>query len=437
MSDRYSFATPLWRSLRHRNYRLYLTGQLVSVCGTWMQQVAQSWLVYRLTGSATLLGIVGFATQIPVFGLGPIAGVIIDRYSPHRVTVLTQSAALVQALLLSLLTLMGWVQPAHIILLGFVLGIVNAFDMPARQALVNQMVDAKDLSNAVALNSSMINAARIVGPGLAGIVVARVGEGACFTINAVSYLAVIMALLAMKLPKKSDESARQFSIAHSLVEGLRYTLATVPIRDVLLLLGLVGFMGMPYMTLMPVFAAEIHKSGADALGLMLGAVGFGALIGALFLAQRATVLGLGRIIVVATLGFGLGLIVFTVSRVFWLSLVILMGVGFGWMVLIAASNTALQTLADNEMRGRVMSLFSMMLVGMAPFGSLLAGWAADQVGAPLVVATGGGFCAVAGIVFARRLPRLREAAKPILAARGIILETNVKEKSRTILDKNY
>jgi len=424
--------SPLWRSLRHRNYRLYLTGQLVSVCGTWMQQVAQSWLVYRLTGSATLLGIVGFATQIPVFGLGPIAGVIIDRYSPHRVTVLTQSAALVQALLLSLLTLMGWVQPAHIILLGFVLGIVNAFDMPARQALVNQMVDAKDLSNAVALNSSMINAARIVGPGLAGIVVARVGEGACFTINAVSYLAVIMALLAMKLPKKSDESARQFSIAHSLVEGLRYTLATVPIRDVLLLLGLVGFMGMPYMTLMPVFAAEIHKSGADALGLMLGAVGFGALIGALFLAQRATVLGLGRIIVVATLGFGLGLIVFTVSRVFWLSLVILMGVGFGWMVLIAASNTALQTLADNEMRGRVMSLFSMMLVGMAPFGSLLAGWLADRVGAPLVVATGGAFCAVAGVIFARELPRLRAAARPILVARGIIVDPTAGDEATGI-----
>ena len=397
-----------------------------------MQQVAQSWLIYRLTGSATLLGIVGFATQIPVFGLGPIAGVIIDRYSPHRVTVLTQSAALVQALLLSLLTLMGWVQPAHIILLGFVLGIVNAFDMPARQALVNQMVDAKDLSNAVALNSSMINAARIVGPGLAGVVVAKVGEGACFTINAVSYLAVIMALLAMKLPKKSDESARQFSIAHSLVEGLRYTLATVPIRDVLLLLGLVGFMGMPYMTLMPVFAAEIHKSGADALGLMLGAVGFGALIGALFLAQRATVLGLGRIIVIATLGFGLGLIVFTVSRVFWLSLVILMGVGFGWMVLIAASNTALQTLADNEMRGRVMSLFSMMLVGMAPFGSLLAGWLADRVGAPLVVATGGAFCAVAGVIFARELPRLRAAARPILVARGIIVDPTAGDEATGI-----
>ena len=262
--------------------------------------------------------------------------------------------------------------------------------------------------------------------------VARVGEGACFTINAVSYLAVIMALLAMKLPKKSDESARQFSIAHSLVEGLRYTLATVPIRDVLLLLGLVGFMGMPYMTLMPVFAAEIHKSGADALGLMLGAVRFGALIGALFLAQRATVLGLGRIIVVATLGFGLGLIVFTVSRVFWLSLVILMGVGFGWMVLIAASNTALQTLADNEMRGRVMSLFSMMLVGMAPFGSLLAGWLADRIGAPLVVATGGAFCAVAGVIFARELPRLRAAARPILVARGIIVDPTAGDEATGI-----
>ena len=391
-----------------------------------MQQVAQSWLVYRLTGSATLLGVVGFATQFPVFGLAPIGGVIIDRHSPHRITVLTQTAALVQALLLAMLTLMGWIQPGHIVVLGFVLGIINAFDMPARQALVNQMVDVKDLSNAVALNSSMINAARIVGPGLAGIVVAKMGEGVCFMINGVSYLAVIVALLAMKLPARSP-SAKQLSLAHSLVEGVRYVLATVPIRDILLLLGLVGFMGMPYITLMPVFAAKVHGSGADALGLMLGAVGFGALIGALFLARRATVLGLGRVIVVATLGFGIGLIVFTFSRIFWLSLVILMAVGFGWMVLIAASNTALQTLADDQMRGRVMSLFSMMLVGMAPFGSLLAGWLADRIGAPTVIAAGGAFCAVAGVIFARDLPRLRAAARPILVARGIVLEPTAVE----------
>ena len=414
--------SPVWRSLRHRNYRLYLTGQLVSVCGTWMQQIALSWLIYRLTGTATLLGVVGFASQIPIFALSAIGGVFADRYSCHRVAVWTQSASLIQAVLLSLLTLMGWIEPMHVVLLGIVLGVVSAFDMPARQALVHRLVDAEDLPNAVALNSSMINAARIVGPALAGLVVAKFGEGLCFVINAVSYLAVIAALLAMKLPERPRESARRLSIGGSLIEGARYTLATTPIRDLLILLGIVGFMGMPYMTLMPVFAGEIHKSGADALGLMMGAVGVGALIGALFLAHRATIVGLGRIMVVATLGFGFALVLFTVSRVFWISLLLLIGVGCGWMVLIAASNTALLTLADDDMRGRVMSLFSMMLVGMAPFGSLLAGWSADRVGAPLVVAVGGGLCALAGIIFARQLPRLREAAKPILAARGISVE---------------
>jgi MFS family permease len=422
------FATsPLWRSLRHRNYRLYLAGQLVSVCGTWMQQVALSWLVYRLTGSATLLGVVGFASQIPIFGLGAIGGVISDRYSCHRVAVWTQCAALAQAVLLSLLTLMGWIQPLHIILLGIALGVVYAFDMPARQALVHQLVDVEDLPNAVALNSSMINAARIIGPALAGVVVAEFGEGVCFMINAVSYVAVIVALLMMKLAERPWKAAPTVSIGRSLIEGARYMFATTPIRDVLILLGVIGFMGMPYMTLMPVFAAHVHKSGANALGLMFGAVGVGALMGALFLAQRKSIVGLGRVIVVATLGFGLGLIVFTLARELWLSLLFLVGVGCGWMVLIAATNTALQTLADNEMRGRVMSLFSTMIVGMAPFGSLLMGWAADQVGAPLVVAIGGGFCTIAGIIFARQLPRLRQAAKPILAARGIILESNVGE----------
>ena len=427
MQLKFSTSSPLWRSLRHRNYRLYLAGQLVSVCGTWMQQVALSWLVYRLTGSATLLGVVGFASQIPIFGLGPIGGVISDRYSCHRVAVWMQSAALTQALLLSLLTLMGWIQPLHIILLGIALGIVYAFDMPARQALVHELVDIEDLANAVALNSSMINAARIVGPALAGFVVAKYGEGVCFMINALSYIAVIVALLMMKFAGRLPRKATTISIRRSLIEGYRYTLATTPIRDLLILLGVVGLMGMPYMTLMPVFAAQVHRSGADALGMMFGAVGLGALIGALFLAQRKNIFGLGRVIVIAALGFGVGLIVFTVARAFWLSLLLLVGVGCGWMVLIAASNTALQTLADNEMRGRVMSLFSMMLVGMAPFGSLLAGWAADQVGAPVVVAIGGGFCAVAGVIFAQQLPRLREAAKPILAARGIILDANVNE----------
>jgi MFS family permease len=423
MQSNFTASSPLWRSLRHRNYRLYLSGQLVSVCGTWMQQVALSWLVYRLTGSATLLGVVGFASQIPILVLGPIGGVINDRYSSHRVAVWTQCSALVQALLLALLTLTGWIQPVHIIVLGTALGVIYAFDMPARQALVHQLVEPDDLANAVALNSSMINAARIVGPALAGVVVASFGEGICFVINAASYVATITALLMMKFAEPPPRQATVTSIGRSLIEGYRYTMATTPIRDLLILLGVVGVMGMPYMTLMPVFAAHVHRSGADTLGIMFGAVGLGALIGALFLARRKSIIGLGRVIVFATVGFGAGLICFTVSDLFWLSLLLLVGAGCGWMVLIAASNTALQTLADNEMRGRVMSLFSMMLVGMAPFGSLLAGWAADQVGAPLVVAIGGGFCAVAGVVFARQLPRLREAAKPILAARGIILET--------------
>jgi MFS family permease len=333
---------PLWRSLRHRNYRLYLIGQLVSVCGTWMQQVAQSWLIYRLTGSATLLGLVGFATQIPVFVLGAIGGVVSDRYSSHRVALWTQTAALFQAIVLAGLTLAGWIQPLHIILLGVVLGVVNAFDMPARQALVHRLIAPDDLANAVALNSSMINAARIIGPGLAGLLVAKLGEGACFLVNSASYLAVIVALLGMKLPPQTIIPTKALSIVHSLAEGFRYASRITPIRDVLLLLGVVGVMGMPYITLMPVFAADVHNSGADALGLMMGSVGLGALIGALYLAWRSSVIGLGRLIVVATLGFGLALIAFTVSKLYWLSLLLLVAVGLGWMVLIAASNTALQ-----------------------------------------------------------------------------------------------
>jgi len=423
------FRSPLWRSLRHRNYRLYLTGQLVSVCGTWMQQVALSWLVYRLTGSATLLGVVGFAGQVPVLALGAVGGVVSDRSSPHRVALLTQCALFVQAFILSALALSGWIQPSHIIALSILSGIVNAFDMPARQALVYQLVDAEDLPNAVALNSSIINAARIVGPGLAGVVIAELGEGVCFLINGLSYLAVIIALYAMDRPTGRSISPTHVSFAESLTEGLRYVAATAPIRDLLLLLGVVGVMGMPYITLMPVFAADIHKSGADALGMMMGAVGCGALIGALSLARRKSIIGLGRVIAITTLGFGVALVAFTVSQAFWLSLLFLGCVGITWMVVIAASNTVLQTLADDHMRGRVMSLFTTMLVGMAPFGSLLAGWLADHYGAPVVVAGGGTVCAIAALVFARQLPRLRAAAQPILLARGIISPSATSAKS--------
>jgi MFS family permease len=281
-------------------------------------------------------------------------------------------------------------------------------------------VEPDDLPNAIALNSSMINAARIVGPGLAGLLVAAFGEGFCFLINALSYLAVLWALLAMQLARTGRAAKPHLSIVHSLAEGIRYIRRSAPIRSLLLLLGALGLLGMPYMTLMPVFAGKVHGGGADALGLMMGSVGLGALSGALFLARRGALRGLGKIIVASTVGFGLGLALFTAARVFWLSLVVLLGVGCCWMVLIAACNTLLQALAADTVRGRVMSIFSMMLVGMAPFGSLLAGWLADRVGAPLVVAAGGFCCAAAGLLFARHLPRLREAALPILIERGII-----------------
>lgn len=417
-----SFSAALVRSLRHRNYRLYLTGQLVSVCGTWMQQVALSWLVYRLTGSATLLGAVGFASQVPIFALGPIGGVVSDRFSCRRILLLTQSLALFQALLLAALTISGRVEVFHLILLGAVLGIVNAFDMPARQTFVNHLVAVEDLPNAIALNSSMINAARIVGPALAGLLVAALGEGFCFLLNALSYLAVIWALLAMHVSESSRHARQPLSIFHSLAEGIHYIRADAPIRTLLLLLGVFGLLGMPYMTLLPVFAGRIHSGGASALGAMMGAVGLGALTGALYLARRNEIRGIGKVIVAAAVGFGAGLIAFTAAPSYALSLAILTVVGFCWMVLIAASNTVLQSLAAERMRGRVMSLFSMMLVGMAPFGSLLAGALADRFGAPIVVATGGLCCAAAGLWFGRLLPRLRAAALPVLIRRGIISE---------------
>jgi MFS family permease len=276
------FTASLWRSLRHRDYRLYLSGQLVSVCGTWMQQVAQSWLIYRLTGSATMLGVVGFASQFPVLGLGAVGGVLTDRYSPRRIVLWTQTAALIQAIVLAALALTGLVQPAHLVLLGVVLGIINALDMPARQALVTDLVDVEDLPNAIALNSSMINVARIVGPAIAGLVVANFGEGVCFLLNGASYLVVIGALRLMSISPAPHASGVQRSIARSLLDGVRYTWAITPIRGLLLLLAVIGVMGMPYITLMPVFAAEIHKGDADTLGLMMGSVGSGALVGLFF-----------------------------------------------------------------------------------------------------------------------------------------------------------
>src|SRR5438874_1167907 len=405
------------RSLRHRNFQLFFTGQLISLVGTWMQTVAQSWLVYRLTGSSLLLGSVGFASQIPVFLLAPIGGAIADRYNRQRIVIATQAASMALAFILAGLTLTGRVQVWHIFVLAASLGVVNAFDIPARQAFLVEMVGREDLINAIALNSSMFNGARIVGPAIAGVLVASVGEGWCFFINAVSYIAVITGLLMMNV--KFSRPVHIASPLEQIKEGFRYVRNTGPIRALLLLLGLVSLVGMPYAVLMPIFADRILHVGARGLGLLMGATGVGALLGALTLAAKQSVKGLGKWVAVCAVGFGVSLIAFAFSRTLWLSMILLLPVGFTMMVEMASSNTLIQSMVPDHLRGRVMALYSMMFMGMAPFGALFAGVLAHVLTAPITIAMGGGFCLLGGIAFRAKLPALRPYARELLVAQGM------------------
>src|SRR5437870_9738064 len=325
------------RSLRHRNFQLFFTGQLISLVGTWMQTVAQSWLVYRLTGSALLLGTVGFASQIPVFLLAPLGGTAADRRRRHRIVIGTQASAMALAFVLAFLTLTGRVQVWHIFVLAASLGAVNAFDIPARQAFLVEMVGKEDLMNAIALNSSMFNGARVIGPAIAGILVARIGEGWCFFSNAVSYIAVIIGLLLMRVQPRAH-SASGSPLTH-IIEGFRFARQTAPIRALLLLLGLVSLVAMPYTVLMPVFADKILHGGARGLGILMGATGIGALLGALTLATRTGVSGLGRWVALSCGGAGAGLVLFSLSHSFWLSTALLLPVGFFMLLQMSSSNT--------------------------------------------------------------------------------------------------
>jgi MFS family permease len=403
------------RALRHRNFQLFFGGQLISLTGTWMQSVAQSWLVYRLTGSAILLGLVAFSSQIPVFLLAPLGGAAADRRNRHRILVATQSAAMMLAFVLAALTLTHRVQVAHLFVLAALLGLVNAFDIPARQAFVVEMVTKDDLMNAIALNSSMVNGARIVGPAIAGILVASIGEGWCFFLNGVSYLAVIAGLLMMKVNARSP-AVRQSSAVADIVEGFQFVGTSAPVRALMLLLGLVSLTGMPYAVLMPVFADKILHAGASGLGILMGASGFGAFLGAFSLAVRRGWRGLGTWVAYSCVGFGLSLIAFSYSRWFWLSALLLLPTGFSMMVEMASSNTLLQIMVSDHLRGRVMAVYSMMFMGMAPFGALLAGAFAGRWGAPRTVAIGGAICAAGAIVFRWRLPRLRSQALQLIVA---------------------
>jgi MFS family permease len=411
------------RALRHRNYRLFFAGQSISLIGTWLTRVATSWLVYRITGSSLLLGTVGFAGQIPTFLVAPFAGVWIDRWNRHRVLVVTQVLAMLQSAGLAALTLSGKVTVPWVVLLSVFQGLINAFDVPARQSFVTQMIEERsDLPNAIALNSSMVNGARLLGPSIAGALIAAFGEGYCFLIDAASYAAVIASLLAMRVPVRvvAKDGRRMLG---QLAEGFRYVAGFTPIRSVLLLLALVSFMGMPYMVLMPAIATHTLHGDAHTLGFLMTASGMGALAGTLYLASRKSVLGLGRIIPSAAALFGACLVAFSLSHSFWLSFAVLVPTGLGMMVQMAASNTILQTLVDDDKRGRVMSIFTMAFFGTVPFGSLFAGLMADAFGPATTVMVGGVCCVLGAAVFYRALPGFREAARPVYLRLGILSES--------------
>jgi MFS family permease len=405
------------RALAHRNYRLFVAGQLVSLIGTWMQTVAQGWLVYRLTGSALQLGLVGFAAQIPVFVLSPAGGLIADRWPKRRVLILTQSAMMALAFLLAALTMTEAVRLWQVYCLALLLGIANAVDMPTRQSFVVEMVGKGDLGNAIALNSSMVNGARLVGPAVAGVLVAVLGEGWCFLLNGFSFLAVIAGLAAMRLPVAAVQAAVG-GLAARIVEGFGYVARTPPVRALLLLLGCVSLLGMPYTVLGPVMAEEVLHGGPSAYGLLMSATGVGSLFGALALASRRGTGGLIYWAPAGAAGFGAALVLFSLSRALWLSVLLLMPAGSCMMIQMASVNTLVQSMVPDHLRGRVMSVYAMMFVGMAPFGSLLAGLVAHRFGAPATIAIGGAACIAAAAIFGARLPGIAPLARRLLAGRA-------------------
>jgi MFS family permease len=410
------------RALQYPNYRLFFGGQIVSLLGSWITQIATTWLVYRLTNSVFLLGIVAFAGQIPAFLLSPIAGVWVDRLNRHRILVITQILAMIQSFILAALALTGHITIWHILVLMAFQGLVNAFDMPARQAFVIEMIENKeDLSNAIALNSSMFNIARLVGPSIGGLIIAFVGEGWCFLIDGVSYIAVIASLLMMKVAPHVKKANLKKPL-QELKEGYKYAFGFAPIRALLILMAATSLVGMPYSVLMPVVAKETLGGSASTLGLLMGATGVGALAAALVLAARQSVRGLGKLIPLCTFGFAISLAIFSQVTVMWLAIPLLFLMGFGMMQQNAACNTVLQTIVESDKRGRVMSLYTMAFMGMAPFGSLWAGALADRIGPSTTLLVSAFGSALAGLWFASQYKGLRENVIPIYRKLGIIPE---------------
>lgn len=407
------------RSLKHRNFQLFFSGQLISLVGTWMDTAAEALLVYRLTGSSLLLGTVAFAGQIPISLFAPAGGFVADRFDRRKVVIGTQTASMLLAGVLAFLTLSHRVTVSQVIFLAAAMGVVNAFDIPTRQAFLVEMVGREDLMNAIALNSSMFQGARVVGPIIAGIIVYKVGEGWCFFGNSISYIAVIAGLLLMRIAPRLRREGAQLPPLEHIREGFRYARNTAPIRALLLLIALVSLVAMPYSVLMPVFAEDILHGTARTYGVLMGAVGIGACLGALTLASRRGVNGLGRLIAIACGGFGAGLILFSFSRWYLLSLCVLVPMGFAMMTQTASSNTLIQVMVPDRLRGRIMSVYSMLFMGMAPLGSLLYGGLAEHIGAPYTLAIGGSFAILGAIFFAYNLPKIRIKARELIVAQGM------------------
>ncbi len=408
--------SPRFRALQHRNFQLFIAGQLTSLIGTWMQTTAQLWLVYKLTNSAALLGVFGFANQVPILFLAALGGYIGDRYNRHHGVIWTQIVSMVLAFVLAALTFANIIQVWELIFIAFLVGVVNAFDVPIRQAFLVEMVVKEDLPNAIALNSSIFNGARVVGPAIAGFALAWKGPAWCFFLNGVSFLAVIGALLAMRIVKR--ESKREAgSPFQSLLQGFRFAMSDLPIRSTLLLLSMLSLLGLQYSVFLPIFASEILHRGAKGFGLLMSAAGVGAVIGALHFAARTSYKGLARWIAATSTTCAVGLVIFSQSRVFWLSMAVLLVVGFCATVQMAATNTTLQNRVPDQLRGRIMAVYATMFMGVQPIGSLIAGLVAKRIGAPYTLAVFGTLCFLGSMIFIFRvvMPLQRQPEAPATA----------------------
>ena len=411
----------LFRALRSRNYKLFFGGQAVSLTGYWMQRVAMSWLVYRITGSPMALGIVDFVGQIPTLFLGFFAGTLLDRWDLRRVVIVCQTISMGHAFLLAALTLSGVVEYWHVVALSAVLGVVNAFELPARLSFVVHLVDdPEDLSNAIALNSTLFNGARLVGPSLAGVVIAMLGEGLCFLANGLSYLATLVALLSVHLARPARAEKRPGRVLEETREGWNYAMNFLPIRTILFSVASISFFGLPYLILLPVFAGDILQGGPQTLGFLTAASGIGALFGSCRMALRTTPVGLSLVIARTMALFGTAVAAFAFSRMVPLSMLLMAPIGFSMVVTFIACNTLLQTLVEDDKRSRVMSLYNMAVSGIAPLGSFCAGWSASLVGAPTTQAVGGLASVITAVLLWRSLPSLRRWAHPILVAKGFL-----------------